>query len=1782
MPTDARPRFRADEEYILNGSSNTNVEWTTSGTGAFINTTHLNTTYKPSLADILDGQVQLRLTTTAGVSCTNISDEMTLTIWRQPIVNAGNDGSICGNGSYQVLDATATDYASILWTSNGTGTLTGDTSLSPVYTPGAAEIGSITLRMTATPLNPKCVVVSDEVILIVAVCNPIAVNDNPTTVEDIPVSGNVIINNDIDPNIPALPLAVNQFVIGGTTYLIPSGGNNTATIPGVGTLYIESDGDYTFTPEEHFNGPVPIATYTITNGTKTDTAELSITIIRFNDAPVAGISSMTSQFNPGGTNSLSVPANKFSGTDSDGTIASIKITSLPGNALSIIIDGMTYTSSTFPVAGIVISTNTAGQPLLDIAIDPFDGVVTSVISYFVIDNQGKESLNTGTITIPFTGLSVSGNVYDDVTGLSDNIVNGTGTSQVIYINLVNSLNRVVASIPVSLIGTYSFTEADGLSVNTTYKLILTNSLQTEGSTLSMATYPAGIVSTGENIGSGIGSDGNIDGILSVDTNLGSLTNANFGIIGAMSVSAGADAVICTTGSTNYTLNGSAANATSVLWTTNGTGNFTNPNMVNAVYNPGAADIETGEVQLTLSAYGVGSVGLISDQMTLTLWPEATAYAGINQSVCRGDVYQVLDAHVTNEANVLWTVNAGATGILSGETTLTPLYTPGAGEIGTITLTLSVVPKGTGTCGIVTSSKTLTITDPPTVVLGPDINNCALNETTLTGIATNYSSLEWSTSGTGTFSALNSLTTNYTPSVADINYAQVTLRLTAKGNGSCISVSDELVLKLWRNTYAFAGNDITVCSSQPYQVLDAEATDYVGLSWTHNGTGTLTNSHTLSPVYTPGVNETGAVILTLTVIPEGSGTCPVFTDQKVITIGGLPIVSCPAGGPFMVWNTPGKCGYVVPNTSWDATATGCNGMITLTHNYGEWGNPYSLAGATFPIGITNVVWTAKDAFGNSSSCSISINVSDNEPPSFVNCESGKTFNIGLSADDCQTGVIWSIPVAADNCSNSVYVSQTKGPALGSLLSAGTYEIQYTGIDNSNNYTICSFFIKITDTERPFVVCRPDFEVKADNGLCTWSSPVNSLSPLLARSNCESTVSWEVINPDGTKAGGLNDVSGYTFRKGTSTVKYSNKETASNQTWDCSFKVTVVDKDPPQIICPAPIVQLSSFGCNASVSLMAPIFTDCSASVSTSYKVIAPDNSETAALTSSTHTFKTGISRVIWTVTDQAGNSANCTQQVTVTANASILNPSAGSDAIICENSVYKLSGASAENYTTLKWTTDGSGKFDNAGNLHPIYTPSLADIINGEIVLKLTVSSECASSTSSMTLVINRNSEVRTGTAKEAFICEGSAFALTGASQTNATSIKWTTSGTGSFANSVALNTTYLPSAADLASGSVILTLTGESATPCSKSSDSLILHLIRQATANAGADATICEGSLFDVTTATATNASGITWKTSGTGTFSNSKSISTTYLPSASDLMNGVVYLTLTATAEYPCQTIQDELVLSISKQPKAYTGVDMEACSGEIVKINKASAINYISVLWTTTGKGNLTSPTSLQPTYMPATGEKGVIQFILTANGSNACGKMISKDTMTVTYHQELQIDVMAADTILYDTSATLNVSGINGTGNYIYRWEPSNLVPNFNSNRAQTIPLTETTLFTVTITDVHTGCTATEQVMVNVEKQIDNLLEFYNGLTPNGDGNNDTWWIDGIEKFPDNEVMIFNRWGDKIIELRNYDNVRVTWDGKTSHGNQVPDGTYYYLVKIRNVKSYTGWINIRTGN
>ncbi|MCX6252562.1 MAG: gliding motility-associated C-terminal domain-containing protein [Bacteroidetes bacterium] len=93
--------------------------------------------------------------------------------------------------------------------------------------------------------------------------------------------------------------------------------------------------------------------------------------------------------------------------------------------------------------------------------------------------------------------------------------------------------------------------------------------------------------------------------------------------------------------------------------------------------------------------------------------------------------------------------------------------------------------------------------------------------------------------------------------------------------------------------------------------------------------------------------------------------------------------------------------------------------------------------------------------------------------------------------------------------------------------------------------------------------------------------------------------------------------------------------------------------------------------------------------------------------------------------------------------------------------------------------------------------------------------------------------------------------------------------------------------------------------------------------------------------------------------------------------------------------------------------------------------------------------------------------------------------------------------------------------------------------------------------------------------------ENCLVVYKVLTPNGDKLNDRWLIYCIENYPVNKVENFNYWVDLVSSISNYDNITKVWNGTDKIGDVVPDGTYYYLISIKNAQTLKGWVFVRAG-
>ncbi|WP_319479246.1 PKD-like domain-containing protein [uncultured Draconibacterium sp.] len=1362
--------------------------------------------------------------------------------------------------------------------------------------------------------------------------------------------------------------------------------------------------------------------------------------------------------------------------------------------------------------------------------------------------------------------------------------------------------------------------------------------------------------------------------------------------GTYTVDAGKDTTICS--SEVIALEGSSN--VDVVWTTSGTGTFDDATLLHAEYTPSEADISDGQVQLTLTTTSGGSCDDVSDQMVLTIWKQATAYAGIDAVSATGEPYQVLDAEAANYSSINWTHNG--LGDLSGASTLSPVYTPGNGETGIISLILEALPEGGDVCLSAKDTMTISIGEEPEIIVEKRTVQVILNDDGSTDITFEFNlentgnvdlneiglidDLSTTFPGTCNINVLSKTSDNFnvnenfdgitdtqildagnTLDVLSKKAVLLTVRIsgcdqsqtsftneaiaegTSAGNVtvthtdlSYISIEEDPAIGLAKQlvtsvangdgTYSLSFNirvrnygtvslrDITVeddlddVFGTGNYVVETITSEYFAVNVNYTGgTGEnlLSDNNYLEP------SETGAIQLSIKVLSAGSysnqakvlGISPRGTEVTDLSHAGTnpdpdadgdptnnnettnieleectASLNCPDLVSYTRQVSAGECGYIVVGQEFDATTTGDCELASLTHDYELW-NSSSLAGAKLPVGTTTINWTAEFASGNTLHCQEMITVEDNEAPEFINCPTDVTYNVALFADACQTGAIWSIPVANDNCS-PVEVSQIAGPAQGELLEVGFYTITYQAEDEAGNIETCSFNINVIDTEDPVVVCQSNIIMDADAGACSWKSPNGSLSPLLASSNCEAEVRWRVVGPDGTHTTGEDDVSGFEFDLGTSTVYYTITESASGQDWDCNFTVTVEDSEAPVIECqPTMEVTANAGECSAVVDLIAPTSTDnCSSGLDVFFKIFGPDNSITDDYNYTkvnSYEFENGISHIEWKVVDKAGNQSSCWQNIWVSPDIDALIPDAGENAAICNTDVFTTE-ATAPAHSNVTWTSTGTGTFAHASQAITMYTPSQNDINDGSVILTITSSTDCTSSSDQMMLILSQPPQVAAGADQS--ICETELVQLNGSIISSSASVVWSTSGTGTFSESSAFNPVYTPSAEDIEAGQVNLTFRGVSGSTCASHEDVVTVFINRLPVVSAGDDAWSCQEESFQLSGASLEYAETILWTTSGSGSFDDKTAENPVYTPSESDIANGGAVLTVTGTPAGLCSVVSDEMTLNISPASTVDAGENTHTCYNTEIKITGASASNYATLDWTTTGLGTLQDAETLNPTYVPADDETGVIKLTLTITSGPGCSAETMTDSMELEILPPLIVDIGDDETIFSNTTISLSAEVFNGTDSYFYQWEPGSSVIDQSSNTTETIQLIGTTTFEVLVIDANTGCTAYDDMTVYVEDQAESIVEFYRGFSPNGDGTNDTWTIKGIEKFPLNKVVIFNRWGDKVRELYNYNNTSVVWDGTNDEGKELVDGTYYYIVNLLNVEEFTGWVHIRS--
>lgn len=108
-------------------------------------------------------------------------------------------------------------------------------------------------------------------------------------------------------------------------------------------------------------------------------------------------------------------------------------------------------------------------------------------------------------------------------------------------------------------------------------------------------------------------------------------------------------------------------------------------------------------------------------------------------------------------------------------------------------------------------------------------------------------------------------------------------------------------------------------------------------------------------------------------------------------------------------------------------------------------------------------------------------------------------------------------------------------------------------------------------------------------------------------------------------------------------------------------------------------------------------------------------------------------------------------------------------------------------------------------------------------------------------------------------------------------------------------------------------------------------------------------------------------------------------------------------------------------------------------------------------------------------------------------------------------------------------------------------------------------------------LQTASGAVAEALVSIRIVCEKILIF-NGISPNGDGENDVWHLPGIDQYAQNKVSVFNRWGNLVFEAAPYSN-QSPWDGRWNE-QDLPDGTYYYLIDLGDgSEPLKGYIQLR---
>jgi len=457
--------------------------------------------------------------------------------------------------------------------------------------------------------------------------------------------------------------------------------------------------------------------------------------------------------------------------------------------------------------------------------------------------------------------------------------------------------------------------------------------------------------------------------------------------------------------------------------------------------------------------------------------------------------------------------------------------------------------------------------------------------------------------------------------------------------------------------------------------------------------------------------------------------------------------------------------------------------------------------------------------------------------------------------------------------------------------------------------------------------------------------------------------------------------------------------------------------------------------------------------------------------------------------------------------------AGDNSSVCANTDFQLSGSVSGGATTGMWSSSGTGSFSpNTNDLNAVYVASPQDILNGSVVINLISTSQCEPVEDNFTLTFNAAPIIHAG--EDLTICSNNATISLAGNFQNCGGVTWG-GGDGVFSSPNDVNSLYTPTADEITSGAINLTLTSTGNGDCNAVVDDLDITFTPSPTVDAGIDIVVCSNNPELQLNGAVTIAGGGQW-TGGLGVFiPSANTLNALYLPSQSEVDAGSLTLTLTSTNNGNCNAASDEVSISFTTSPTANAGLNQIVCKNNAdIQLNGAVTVSTEGQ-WTG-GLGIFTpSANDLNTVYTPTQGELllGSVTLTLTTTDNGSC--LAENDEITINFTSAPTVNA-GLDKEVCSINPSVELSGIvTGANGGVWSAEGNNFSPNSNDLNTTYTPTTNEINAGeawIVLTSIENGnCLAVSDSLLLT---INPLAEVQAGIDTDVCGNNSITDLDGV--------------------------------------------------------------------